>query len=58
MAVIRKCTKEVIVGGSGGMVPHKNLHALRLLLVVSESASTNNSSQHTFSIFSTPYSAV
>ena len=31
------------------MVSHKNLHALRLLLVASESASTNNSSEHTVS---------
>ena len=49
MAVIRKYTKEAIVGGSGGMVPHKNLHALRSLLVASEAASTNNYSEHTFS---------
>ena len=46
------CNKKVYKGsdcrGSEGMVPHKNLHALRLLLVASESASTNNSSEHTF----------
>ena len=38
-----------IAGGSGGMVPHKNLHALRLLLVVSETGTTNTSSEHTLS---------
>ena len=50
MAVIRKYTKEVIVGGSGGMVPHKiSMLCMRWLLVASETASTNNSSEHAFS---------